>query len=154
VAALPAGFTRYTDRRLQFQVGIPAGWTAGPGRTSAQIRFDDPNSARYLLIETSFTPEPDPYDNWVEYERTFSATHSDYEKIAIRRVDYGSDKGWETADWEFRLGNTHVLDRNVLVNSSRAHAIYWSTPESMWNTADSRRIFDVAAASFVSGRLP
>jgi len=47
------------------------------------------------------------------------------------------------------LGSTHVLDRNIRVSASRAHAIYWSTPQSQWNTADSRRILQLAEQSFV-----
>jgi hypothetical protein len=35
------------------------------------------------------------------------------------------------------------------VSASRAHAIYWSTPQSQWNTADSRRILQLAEQSFV-----
>jgi hypothetical protein len=148
-AAVPAGFTRYTDPTRRFQVAVPTGWAPSPGRTAAQVRFDDPGSGRYLMIETSDDPQPDPYTNWVSYERQFSATRTNYENLGIRRVDYGADKGWRTADWEFRIGDTHVLDRNVLVSSQRAHAIYWSTPESLWSTAESRRIFQVAANTFV-----
>ena len=73
----------------------------------------------------------------------------DHAVCQAARVSYGADKGWTCADWEFRIGGTHVLDRNVRVSSRRAHAIYWSTPESLWNTAESRRIFQVATATFV-----
>ncbi len=148
-AAVPAGFTRYVDPTRRFQVAVPSGWTAGPGRTGAQVRFDDPGSGRYLMVETSDTPEGDPYVNWVDYERTFSADRSNYQNLGIDRVSYGADKGWETADWEFRVGNTHVLNRNILVSPRRAHALYWSTPESLWSSAESRRIFQVAADTFV-----
>ena len=88
--------------------------------------------------------------NWIDSERSFRQGRADYRKIGIRRVpDYRPGSGWTTADWEFTLGNTHVLDRNIRVSGSRAHAIYWSAPSSRWNSAESRRIFDLAAASFV-----
>ena len=145
---IPAGFTRYTDPRTGFSVVVPAGWRPGPGRTGAQVDFTDPTSGRFLRIETSDTPQPDPYTNWVYYERVFRQGKSDYRNLGIRQVDYGATKGWSTADWEFILGDTHVLDRNILVSPRRAHALYWSTPQALWNTADSRRIFEVAAASF------
>ena len=63
--------------------------------------------------------------------------------------DYRPAEGWSTADWEFLLGGTHVLDRNIRVSDVRAHAIYWSTPASQWATTQSRRVFQLAAASFV-----
>ena len=63
--------------------------------------------------------------------------------------DYRPEEGWTTADWEFVIGGTHVLDRNIRVSDTRAHALYWSTPDSQWRTAASRRIFDLAAVSFV-----
>jgi eukaryotic-like serine/threonine-protein kinase len=141
----PAGFTRYTNG---FSVIVPAGWR--PVRRGTRIDFDDPASSRFLRIDTSDHALPDPYQNWIDYERTFRKGKTDYRRIGIRRVPaYRAGAGWSTADWEFTLGGTHVLDRNIRVNASRAHAIYWSTPSSQWSTADSRRIFDLAAASFV-----
>ncbi|MFL6129367.1 MAG: protein kinase domain-containing protein [Mycobacteriales bacterium] len=146
-AQIPAGFTRYRDPQDGFQLAVPDGWR--PNRRGTLVDFDDPGSGRFLRIDTSDHPQADPYTNWIEYERSYRQGKTDYQNLGIRRVDYGADRGWRTADWEFRIGGTHVLDRNILVNSRRAHAIYWSTPESMWNTAESRRIFQVAAATFV-----
>lgn len=146
-AALPAGFARYRDPQDGFQLAVPTGWR--PVRHDTRVDFDDPGSGRFLRIDTSDTPQADPYTNWVEYEQVFRQGKSDYQNLGIRRVSYGADKGWTCADWEFRLGDTHVLDRNILVSPRRAHAIYWSTPESLWNTAESRRIFQVATATFV-----
>jgi hypothetical protein len=142
----PAGFRRYTDPTFGFSVIVPRGWTVGPGNVN-QIRFDDPASSRYFFVETDSTPEADPYTNWISYEQVFSSGRTGYRNLGITRVDYGQDKGWRTADWEFMLGNTRTLNRNVLVNSRRAHALYMSAPESQW--PESREIFDVAAASFV-----
>ena len=145
---VPAGFTRYTDRTDGFSLIIPTGWR--PIRRKTRVDFDDPTSSRFLRIDTSDHPLADPYRNWIDYERTYRQGKVNYRRIDIRRVpDYRAAAGWTTADWEFTIGGTHVLDRNIRVNGSRAHAIYWSTPSSRWDTADSRRIFDLAAASFV-----
>jgi hypothetical protein len=146
--AAPAGFARYTDPRDGFSVIVPAGWQ--PVRRDTRVDFDEPGSSRFLRIDTSDTPLADPYQNWVDYERSYRQGKADYRKLGIRRVPgYRAPEGWSTADWEFTLGGTHVLDRNIRVSSARAHAIYWSTPASQWGTADSRRVFDLAAASFV-----
>ncbi|HST67748.1 MAG TPA: protein kinase [Mycobacteriales bacterium] len=144
----PAGFTRYTDPRDGFSLIIPAGWR--PIRRDTRVDFDDPTSSRFLRIDTSDRPLADPYQNWIDYERSYRRGKTDYHRIGIRRVpDYRAAAGWTTADWEFTIGSTHVLDRNIRVSDSRAHAIYWSTPSSRWTAADSRRIFTIAAASFV-----
>jgi hypothetical protein len=144
----PPGFTRYTDPSDGFSVVVPSGWH--PVRRDTRVDFDDPSSSRFLRIDTSGTPLPDPYQNWIDYERQFRQGKADYRLIGIRRVtDYRPDEGWTTADWEFTLGGTHVLDRNIRVSDARAHAIYWSTPESRWNSADSRQILRLAEQSFV-----
>jgi hypothetical protein len=146
--AAPAGFTRYTDPRDRFSVVVPAGWR--PVRRDTRVDFDDPASGRFLRVDTSDTPLADPYQNWIDYERTFRQGKGDYRLLGIRRVpDYRPGAGWSTADWEFTLGGTHVLDRNIRVSDARAHALYWSTPSSEWGTAESSRIFALAAASFV-----
>jgi hypothetical protein len=144
----PAGFTRYTDPVDGFSLVVPAGWR--PVRSKTLVDFDDPTSSRFLRIDTSDHALPDPYQNWIDYEREFRQGKPDYQRIGIRRVpDYRPDEGWTTADWEFMLGSTHVLDRNIRVSASRAHAIYWSTPQSQWDTAASRRILQLAEQSFV-----
>ena len=144
----PAGFTRYTDPVDGFSLVVPAGWR--PVRSGTLVDFHDPTSSRFLRIDTSDHPLPDPYQNWIDYEQEFRQGRTGYQLIGIRRVpDYRPDEGWTTADWEFMLGGTHVLDRNIRVSASRAHAIYWSTPQSRWNTADSRRILQLAEQSFV-----
>ena len=144
----PPGFTRYTDPRDGFSLVVPSGWR--PVRRDTRVDFDDPTSSRFLRIDTSDHALPDPYQNWIDYESQFRQGKADYQLIDIRRVpDYRPDEGWSTADWEFTLGGTHVLDRNIRVSAARAHAIYWSTPQSRWNAADSRKILSLAEQSFV-----
>ena len=132
---------------------VPAGWR--PVRRDTRVDFDDPASSRFLRIDTSGTGTPykaqaDPYANWVQYERQFRQGKVGYRNLGIRRVPgYRPAEGWTTADWEFLLGSTHVLDRNLLVSPARAHAIYWSTRPACGTAQKSRRIFDLAAAGFV-----
>ena len=146
-AGVPAGFTRHTDPRGRFTVVVPAGWTAQP--ESTWVDFEDPATSRYLRVDTSTSPKADPYQNWVDYEKTFSAGRAGYQKIGIRKVtDYRPEEGWTVADWEFRIGGTHVLNRNIRVSGAKAHALYWSSPQSLWGTPENTRIFDTAAATF------
>jgi serine/threonine protein kinase len=144
----PPGFTRYTDPSDGFSVVVPSGWR--PVRHDTRVDFDDPASSRFLRIDTSDRALPDPYQNWIDYESQFRQGKPDYRLIDIRRVpDYRPDEGWSTADWEFVLGGTHVLDRNIRVSAARAHAIYWSAPQNRWDAADSKRILSLAEQSFV-----
>lgn len=146
-SAVPAGFTRYRDPARGFQVTVPAGWQRT--QRGSLVDFRDPGSSRFLRIDTTDNAQPDPYANWVTYAATYRRSHPGYSEIDIRRVTCGGGQAWTCADWEFRDGGTHVVDRNVRISSQRAHAIYWSTPERLWGTAESRRIFDTAAATFV-----
>ena len=144
----PPGFSRYTDPRDGFSLVVPSGWR--PVRRDTRVDFDDPTSSRFLRIDTSDRPLADPYQNWIDYESQFRQGKADYRLIGIRRVeDYRPDEGWTTADWEFTLGGTHVLDRNIRVSSARAHALYWSTPRDRWDAADSRQVLRLAEQSFV-----
>jgi hypothetical protein len=54
------------------------------------------------------------------------------------------------ADWEFTYYQsgrlTRVLNRNILVNSNHAYALYWSTPASQWSA--SYHVFRAFATTF------
>ena len=68
-----------------------------------------------------------------------------YRRIAITPVEVPYARA--AADWEFTHGSgTHVLNRNLLVDDTRAYALYWSAPEGSW--AESRALFDVVATTF------
>ncbi len=60
-----------------------------------------------------------------------------------------SYRQYDTADWEFTFARNgtlrHVLYRAIVVNGA-SYGIYLSAPDREW--AASRRVFDVAAATF------
>lgn len=141
---LPAGFRLHTDP-TGFTVAVPADWTRST--EASRTYFREPGGGRFLLVDQTTEPKDDPLTDWQAQEPSVASRLSGYERISMDRVDY---RGWNTVDWEFtwdgRIGQIHVLNRNVRVSDSRAYALYWSTPEHVW--ADSRGLFDVVARSF------
>jgi eukaryotic-like serine/threonine-protein kinase len=143
--ALPAGFTRYSDP-TGFSIGMPAGWQVLHDGHLVYIR--DPNGGRFLLIDQSNHPRPDPLADWRQQEAARISTYPGYHRIRLRTTQYPQAE--QAADWEFTYylnGQlTHVLNRNVLANADHAYALYWSTPASEWDA--SFYIFRDFAATF------
>ncbi len=146
-AGVPVGFKRYTDPS-GFSVAVPQNWqqTAPTGSANdGQLNFVDPtNSARFLRFGYTTHPKDDAAADWRQQEKKLQKREPSYRRISITPVNY---RGWPTAaDWEFRLGSTHVRNRGFKVDDSHGYAIYLSAPESMWS--DSLHYFDVAASTF------
>ena len=138
----PAGYQTYTDE-TGFSVAVPAGWTAQRSSDTA-VDLTDPSGSRFLRIDQTDEPGEDAKKRWQEVEKDFQDEVENYQRISIESVDY---RGWEAADWEFTFGsNTHVLNRGFVPNENKGYALYMSSPEEQW--AESRQIFDVAAATF------
>jgi len=143
--SVPAGFVRYRDS-TGFALAIPAGWQ--PVRKSQRVDFQEPSGGRFLRIDQTDSPKGDPVADWQGQEAVVSQRLPGYRLLRpIVRVDY---RGWQAADWEFTWvsgGITiHVLNRNVVTSPTKAYALYWSVPQSQWDS--SRQIFDVAATTF------
>jgi eukaryotic-like serine/threonine-protein kinase len=133
-AGVPAGYTMYKDP-TGFQVAVPDGWQ--PEHNGTQVRFREPGSFRYLLVDQTDQPKDDAVADWENQEQSFRSRHSGYERIRIEHVDY---RDYEAADWEFRFGNapTHVLNRGMNTGP-KGYALYFSSPESSWDESESIR---------------
>jgi eukaryotic-like serine/threonine-protein kinase len=142
---LPAGFTRYRDP-TGFSIGMPAGWQVSHEGHLVYIR--DPDGGRFLLIDQSNHPQPDPLADWRQQEAARISTYPGYHRIRLESVRYPQAE--RAADWEFTYNlngqPTHVLNRNVLANADHAYALYWSTPAGEWDA--SFHIFRDFAATF------
>jgi hypothetical protein len=142
--AVPAGFTRYTDR-TGFSLAIPNGWRVS--RREHYVYVREPNGARFLLIDQTTRPKSDPVADWTQQEAARRDDISNYRRIRIDPVDYYR----AAADWEFTHTADdgtplHVVSRGFVTSPTQAYGLYWSTPESQWQS--SRRYFDVFAATF------
>jgi len=108
----------------------------------------DPGSGRFLLIDRSNHPKPDPLADWRRQEASRISTYPGYHRIRLRAVHYAQAE--RAADWEFTYYQNgqlvHVLSRNILANAHHAYALYWSTPASKWGA--SFHLFHIFAATF------
>ncbi len=142
---VPAGWHRYGDP-TGFSIGVPDGWQVSHQGHLVYIR--DPAGARFLLIDQTTHPRPDPLADWRQQEANRAGTYPGYHRIRLQAVSYPQAE--RAADWEFTYnasgGPTHVLNRNVLANAHHAYALYWSTPAGQWTSSFS--FFRVFAATF------
>ncbi len=144
-AALPAGFSWYHDP-TGFSIGVPAGWHVSHEGRLVYLR--DPSGGRFLLIDQTNHPRPDPLADWRQQEANRISTYPGYRRIRLQAVRYAQAE--RAADWEFTYYQNgqliHVLNRNVLTNADQAYALYWSTPASEWGA--SFHLFRAFAATF------
>jgi eukaryotic-like serine/threonine-protein kinase len=143
--ALPAGFSRYRDP-TGFSIGVPTGWHVSHEEHLVYVR--DPGSGRFLLIDQSNHPKPDPLADWRRQEASRISTYPGYHRIRLQAVHYAQAE--RAADWEFTYYQNgqliHVLNRNILANAHHAYALYWSTPASEWDA--SFHLFHAFVATF------
>jgi hypothetical protein len=147
-AALPAGWSRYTDPSLHWKVGVPPGWTRST--TSAGTQFSDPAGGRYFLIATRYPAGSSAVKAWQDSERSFSATHASYQRVTLHTITVPGAK--DAADWEFTYSDggaaLRALDR-AEVFGTRGYAIYVQSHSDQW--ASSQQLFDQVQRSFVHG---
>jgi serine/threonine protein kinase len=144
-AALPAGFVWYHDP-TGFSIGRPRAWHVS--HRGHLVYIQDLASGRFLIIDQTTQPKPDPLADWRQQEAARISTLPGYHRVRLAAVSYPQAE--RAADWEFTFYQngqlTHVLNRNILVNSHRAYALYWSTPADNWSS--SYHLFRVFAATF------
>ena len=144
-ATVPAGYRRYRDP-TGFSIAVPDGWSVS--HSGHLVYLSEPAGRRYLLIDQTNHPQPDPLADWRQQEANRIGTYPGYHRIRLEAIRYPQAE--KAADWEFTYngkdGPVHVLNRNVLASSTQAYALYWSTPATEWSR--SYHIFKVLAATF------
>jgi hypothetical protein len=145
LGALPRGFSRYHDP-TGFSIGMPENWQIS--HQGHLVYIQDPNSGRFLIIDQTTHPKPNPLADWRQQEAARISTFPRYHRIRLQAVRYAQAE--RAADWEFTYDDngqlTQVLNRNILANAHHAYALYWSTPASEWKT--SYHYFRAFAATF------
>ncbi len=132
--ALPSNWVDYHDR-TGFSVYVPKGWSKSQVGSILYFR----GAGRVLGIDQTTQPNMNPVADW-RGKATYRVARGDfpgYREIHISSVDYFE----KAADWEFIFaGSTtrqHVNNRGLVVNSHQAYGIYWQTPDSQWQGANS-----------------
>lgn len=142
---LPVGFLWYHDP-TGFSIGVPQGWQISHDGHLVYVR--DPGSGRFLIIDQTTHPKPDPLADWRQQEASRRDSYPGYHLIRLKAVRYAQAE--RAADWEFTYyyGSqpVHVLNRNILASAHHAYALYWSTPASEWRA--SFHFFRAFAATF------
>jgi hypothetical protein len=148
---IPEGWYLHKDP-TGFSVLVPKGWTVRRepfypyGREDIRVYFNDPNSARLLLIDQTTHPLDDAEADWRKQEAARKGRYRDYQRVVIQGVDY-----WrEAADWEwlFTQDGTrmHVRNRGFVTARDKGYAIRWDTPAKDWDA--NLKNFDIIAAGF------
>jgi serine/threonine protein kinase len=148
-AAVPAGFHRYTDPTYGWSVAVPDGWQ--PTTQSAGTQFNDPAGGRYLLIGTRYPAGSSAIGAWRSEEKSFRASHSNYQRIAMQTVPVAGAS--DAADWEFTYvdggASLHAIDRGM-VFGSRGYGVFFQTHTDTWDS--SAPMLQTIEQSFRAGR--
>jgi hypothetical protein len=131
-SGLPSGWRRYTDSAVGWSVGVPPGWTVRQDGSSTYFR--DPAGGRYLLVDTKYPAGPSAKGAWEDQERSFRATHSGYQRIALDNVHWRDYP--DVADWEFTYtsgaATLHAVDRGAVVGN-RGYGLFFQTHSDQWD---------------------
>ena len=130
LTALPAGWVWYHDP-TGFSIGMPRGWQVT--HRGVYIYIQDPSSADFLIIDQTTHPQHNALEDWRQQEAARRSTLADYHLIRLQAVSYPQAE--QAADWEFTFDQggqpTHVLNRNILVDSHHACALDSRTTYSL-----------------------
>jgi hypothetical protein len=145
LGVLPRGFSWYHDP-TGFSIGVPENWQIS--HQGHLVYIQDPGSGRYLIVDQTTHPKPNPLADWRQQEAARIGTFPGYHRIRLQAVHYAQAE--RAADWEFTYDSngqlTRVLNRNILANAHHAYALYWATPASEWKA--SYHYFRTFAATF------
>ena len=107
------------------------------------MKFSEPGTTRYLLVDQTDHPKKDPAKDWERQEESVSKRLPNYQRISIATVDY---RDYPAADWQFTYATqTQVIDRGF-VAGNKGYALYIQGPRESFG--DSEQVFQQAADSF------
>ncbi len=144
-AALPEGWTAYTDDAGGWSIGVPPGYTQSTRR--GQVQFRNEQTRRTLRIGVG-PATGDAQAAARGLAGALQAQLADYTELGMTPVE-----GQDAADLEFTYVDQtrlHVVNRTVVDPAAgRAYTLYWQTRDT--DFADARQVFEQLRATF---RLP
>jgi hypothetical protein len=148
---VPAGWRSYTSAAGRFSIALPKQWRAAKNPRRDSISVSGPGTSGELIIEWTVPDIPwnDPVKHWIGLEKEIRAKgeFSRYTRLGITSTAY---LGRTAADWEFtreRNGELiHVINRGFHTADGRPYALYWETPDALWDR--DRHYFDTFAKTF------
>lgn len=147
--AIPRNWTTYQQEAIGFTLAYPGGWERQDNSIDdSSTDLMDPASSTYLRVDWTDTPGNSPAGAWRSLERSFEATHENYNRIAITPTTF---QGMDAAIWEFTYidgGVTlHAVDLGfVTKDGAYGFALNFQTLEKDW--AASQPLFERLKAGF------
>jgi tRNA A-37 threonylcarbamoyl transferase component Bud32 len=147
-AAVPAGWTTYTDAGTGYRIAHPAGWTVAD-RSGNRTDFTDPSTGTYLRVDWTNKPGASAQADWERQSKSFGASHSGYEEVGITPTNFaGSDNA---SLWEYKYSSggatLHAYDLGfVLPDKSYGFALNFQTRDDRW--AASQQVWEQLKAGF------
>ena len=133
-AALPKGWTRYTDPQLGWSIAVPTSWQRTT--SSEGTRFTDPAGGRYALVATRYPAGSSSVSAWQDSERTFESGHQGYQRIRLAPVHVAGAR--DAADWEFTYVDggaaLHALDHGTIYGN-RGYAVFVQSHADQWSSS-------------------
>ncbi len=134
-AALPEGWTRYTDPDEGWSVGVPPGYERST--RDALVQFRNDQTRRTLRIDYTTKPKASALAAWQAFSPQLADALDNYSELRLEQVDY---MGLDAADLEFTYSDSgadlRVLDRNfVAASGDEAFALYWQVGQQDWEAA-------------------
>ncbi|GAA2130430.1 hypothetical protein GCM10009760_02900 [Kitasatospora kazusensis] len=141
---VPAGYHAYRDDS-GFSIILPD-WLGSPSAGDSRTTFSGNGSK--LVVEWTTSPGASALGAWQQQESDKQGTFSNYHRVNLAALTY---RTWtNAADWEWTFGSStamHSLDRGF-VTGKYGYAIYWTTPDSLWNDPASAAARKAAFDSF------
>jgi eukaryotic-like serine/threonine-protein kinase len=159
---LPAGYATYSqpaasNEKAGFSLAAPTSWKVSA--RSYQTYLKDPSNANVnILVDLT----PHTYSDMLQ-EATYIESQSMPRFPGYQRVDLARTtiRGQPGAFWKFTWNDQGVqqeaIDLLYVAQTSagpQSYALYMTAPESMWNDADLKTIFDEEVRSFSPVTLP
>ena len=149
-AAVPAGWSTYTEPAERWSIGVPPGYSRTAYR-GTQVQLRDGDTRRTLRVDWTDDPGPSALSAWQDFSRQLARVLRGYEQVRLEGVDF---RGLDAADLEFTYTDSgadlHVLDRTFIAEGGgQAVALYWQVRDRDY--AASLAQFEQMAATFRFG---
>jgi hypothetical protein len=145
-AALPAGWTAFSNRPGAYTIGVPPAWRpSAPGQCNETDVFG-PGGQEFIVQST--TPANDPQQAVASYERFQQANKRDYRRLAAGAGTYAGHPA-ATLEFTYSAGGTQrVRLAEFAAPNGYGYAVYFRAPADRWAaTGGLQRQFESAFAA-------
>jgi eukaryotic-like serine/threonine-protein kinase len=119
----------------------PTRWPSPPVGRSAPARdawstTADPDSSTYLRVDWTPDPQPDPYANWEEFDRSLAASFDNYERLQLTELTFRGEPA-ALLEYTYTAGGTELRAYNLnLLSGDRAYALNLQSQAQDWDEVE------------------